>query len=197
MIHVHPPPTTIMRALLIVDMQVGCFRGDPPRYEADTIVERINALAEAFRVRELVVYIQHTDAAEGLARDSEEWQLLPALCIGAADARLEKAGCDAFLETGLESLLRGRGVDEVVITGCATDFCVDTTVRSAAAHGFHVTVVSDAHTTRDRPHLNAPTIIRHHNYIWQEFLLPKGRKIRLVTTEECLGELPRGPASDT
>ncbi len=172
------------------------FQGRSPRHEADKIVERINALAEAFRVRDLVVYIQHTDATEGLARDSEEWQILPALCLGAADERVEKAGCDAFLETGLESLLRARGVDEVVITGCATDFCVDTTVRSAGAHGFRVTVVSDAHTTRDRPHLDAPTIIRHHNYIWREFLLPRGAKIELVTTADCLAGLQRGTATD-
>ena len=177
-----------MKALLVVDMQVGCFRGEPSRFDADAVVKRINALADAFRVGDMVVYIQHTDAAEGLARDSEDWQILPTLRVAATHERVEKTGCDAFMETRLEALLRTRGVGEVVIAGCATDFCVDTTVRSAAAHGFGVTVVSDAHTTRDRPHLDAPTIIRHHNYIWSEFLLPRGRKIKLVTTGEFLSD---------
>jgi hypothetical protein len=38
-----------MRALIIVDMQVGCFAGEPPRRDADGTVERINALAAGIR----------------------------------------------------------------------------------------------------------------------------------------------------
>ena len=39
--------------------------------------------------------------------------------------------------------LKSLGVSRLMISGCATDFCVDTTVRSAASHGFEVLVLSD------------------------------------------------------
>ena len=102
---------------------------------------------------------------------------------------MEKSGCDSFFETELDAILSRHRVTEVIIAGCATDFCVDTTVRSAPTHGYKTTVISDAHTTRDRPHLTAQRIIIHHNYVWADFLLPKGNKIRLVTAADILREM--------
>ena len=82
-----------------------------------------------------------------------------------------------------------RGVTELIITGCATDFCVDTTVRAAGSHGYEVTVAGDAHTTRDRPHLSAVAVIQHHNYVWADLILPRGRTIRVVPTDQLIREL--------
>ncbi len=56
----------------------------------------------------------------------------------------------------------------------ATEFCVDTTVRSAAVLGYHVWAPEDGHTTSDRPHLPAEKVIQHHNYIWSEFIGARG-----------------------
>ena len=51
---------------------------------------------------------------------------------------IEKSACDAFLETRLDALLQERGITHLIIVGCATDFCVDTTVRSAGALRFMI-----------------------------------------------------------
>jgi len=77
-------------------------------------------------------------------------------------------------DTDLEEFLRARSIDRLIVTGCATDYCVDTTVRSALARGYPTTVPSDGHTTSDRPHLAAAKIIEHHNAIWSDFLAPRG-----------------------
>jgi len=177
-----------MKALLIVDMQVGCFAGSPPRWDTDGTIARINQLAHCVRKHGLVIFIQHTDPREGLAKGSEAWRLLDSLDRVPEDAIVEKTACDAFLETGLEPLLRGKSVTELLITGCATDFCVDTTVRAAASRGFRVTVPSDAHTTRDRPHLDAQKIIEHHNFMWANLLLPREAKVHVRPTQELLTE---------
>lgn len=182
-----------MRALLIIDMQAGGFAGSPPRLDQEGTVRRINALAQAIRPHGLVVFIQHTDANEGYPRGSDAWQLLSTLDRGAGDELIEKTACDSFLETPLDELLRNRGVTQLVIVGCATDFCVDTTVRSAAAHGYQVTVPSDGHTTRDRPHLSAQQVIAHHNYMWADLLLPRQQKVRVLPTDALLSELETGP----
>lgn len=177
-----------MKALLVVDMQIGCFAGDPPRWDGDGVVGRINALARSLRPVGPVVFIQHSSEADGFAKGSENWRLLPSLDLQPGDLVVEKTACDSFLETKLEALLRERGVAETAIVGCATDFCVDTTVRAAASLGFEVVVPSDAHTTRDRPHAEARTVIAHHNYVWTDFLLPRGRKIRVLPTAALLRE---------
>ena len=71
-------------------------------------------------------------------------------------------------------------------TDVVVDFCVDATVRSSVSHNHHVVVISDAHTLSDRPHLDAPTVIRHHNWVWANLITT--RSIRMATTSELLDE---------
>jgi nicotinamidase-related amidase len=163
-------------ALIIIDMQQGSFTEASPRYEAAALVERLNALAARVRLAGgLVLFIQH-DGPLGDPHhpDAPGWQLLPDLAIEREDIRVRKTACDAFLDTELEHELRKAGIRDLIVTGCATDYCVDTTVRSALARGYSTTVPRDGHTTADRPHLPAHKIIEHHNAIWSDFLSPAG-----------------------
>lgn len=167
-------------------MQAACFTAATPQADRAGLVGRINALAQQVRPSGFVVWIQHTDALEGFARDSDAWRLLPELQVEPGDHRIEKEGSDAFLETDLDTLLRGSGATEVIIVGYATEFCVDTTVRAAASKGYRVIAPSDGHTTDDRPDFSARDIIRHHNYVWSDLLLPRRQKIRVVPTAALL-----------
>jgi len=49
-----------------------------------------------------------------------------------------------FVGTNMDMILRARGVETVVVTGCVTQGCVETTVRDAGNHDYYVTVPSDA-----------------------------------------------------
>lgn len=162
-----------MKALLVVDMQVGLFEGDSPRYDAEGVIQRINTIARVVRATGgAVIFIQHEDQG-GLKRGTEGWEILPLLEQMNADLRVSKQACDSFYETNLADLLEQYGVQEIIITGCATDFCVDTTIRAAASRNYDVVVAEDAHTTKDRPHLDAKSIIRHHNWMWKSLILPR------------------------
>jgi nicotinamidase/pyrazinamidase len=46
--------------------------------------------------------------------------------------------------TGLEALLRARGIERVVVAGLATDYCVRATALDAAGLGFETSVLTDA-----------------------------------------------------
>ncbi len=48
------------------------------------------------------------------------------------------------IKTELEGLLRDAGIDSVVVTGLATDYCVKATAIDAAALGFRTSVLTDA-----------------------------------------------------
>ena len=52
----------------------------------------------------------------------------------------ETEGYSAFEATGLEGLLRERGIDRVTVAGLATDVCVLNTARDALDLGFEVEV---------------------------------------------------------
>ena len=55
-----------------------------------------------------------------------------------------------FIGTDLESQLRRKGIETLVIVGITTDHCVSTTARMAGNMGFDVYVVSDATATFNR-----------------------------------------------
>ena len=168
-----------MIALLVIDMQVGLFEGDPPRQDADGVIRRIKEIAEVVRViGGIVIFIQHEDNG-GLKQGTEGWEILPVLEQKDTDLLVRKQACDSFYETELPDLLAQHGAQQIIVTGCATDFCVDTTIRAAASRNYEVVVVADAHTTRDRPHLDAGTIINHHNWMWKNLILPR-RKVKVM-----------------
>jgi len=163
-------------ALIVIDMQQGPFGETPPWHDAAGLVGRLNRLANAVRATGgAVIFIQH-DGPPGDPHhpDSPGWRFLSDLDVRPVDTVIRKESCDAFLHTSLEAFLRARAIDRLIITGWATDYCVDTTVRSALARGYPTIVPSDGHTTSDRPHLAATKIIEHHNAIWADFLAPRG-----------------------
>jgi nicotinamidase-related amidase len=51
---------------------------------------------------------------------------------------------DAFQGTDLDTQLRQRNIDHIIIAGMVTNTCVDSTGRSAMEKGYHLTYVSDA-----------------------------------------------------
>jgi nicotinamidase-related amidase len=166
-------------------MQQGSFGPESPRHDAAGLVARLNRLARAVRTDGgAVIFVQH-DGPPGDPHhpDAPGWRLLPTLEVRPDDTVVHKRSCDAFLDTVLDAVLRENGIDRLIITGCATDYCVDTTVRTALARGWPTIVPSDGHTTADRPHLSAPQIIAHHNAIWADFLAPKGPARVCLCTE--------------
>lgn len=156
-----------MDVLLIVDMQEGLRLG-PPKHDLDDVLARINGLARRVRDRGgRVVLIRHTGpVGDPFAPGAPGYAFLSGLEREDTDVVVAKTHNDAFIRTSLEATLRGLGPSRLLIAGWATDFCVDGTIRSAAALGFPVTAVADAHTVSDRPHLAAAAVIAHHHHIW-------------------------------
>jgi nicotinamidase-related amidase len=177
-------------ALLIIDMQVGLFTPETPRHDAEGVIARINAIASALRRSGgTVVFIQH-DGPKGDTFEPGKpgWQLLSALERESDDLVVHKTACDSFYDTDLSAVLSRQGVRRLLVTGCATDFCVDTTVRAAMSREYEVVVVADAHTTANRPHIDALSLIRHHNWLWPDLIHPKVR-VQVVAADELVAGL--------
>jgi len=121
--------------LLVIDMQVGLFEEDAPRHNAEGVVRRINALGRVVRqAGGLVIFIQHAGPrGDTLEPGTDGWRLLASLEQEVGDLVVSKEACDAFYKTDLSRILQDHDTRELIVTGCATDFCVDTTVRAAAS----------------------------------------------------------------
>lgn len=174
-------------ALVVVDMQVGLLAG-LPKHDLVGVIDRINALAATVRRHGgAVVWIRHCGkAGDGFAPHQPGWAFLPELDHRRDDVVVEKTLNDSFAGTALQEKLQALAPERVLIAGWATDFCVDATVRSAVSRDHHVVVVGDGHTLSDRPHLPAPAVIQHHNWVWSGLLT--NRSIRVATAAELIDE---------
>jgi len=151
-------------ALLIIDVQHALCSGPYEAFEAARVIDRINSVSRKARERGApVVVIQHQAAGGPLAHGTPGWQLAQGLDVGPGDILLDKQATDSFHQTALHALLQTRGVQDLVICGLQSEFCVDTTTRRALALGYPVTLVADGHSTLDNGVLSAAQISAHHN----------------------------------
>ena len=173
------------KALLIIDMQKGSFTPKTPRFDTEGVVKRINELAVLFREQDFpVLYIQHDGTGTGVfEKNTVDWENLSELRVEPTDILIDKYANDVFYNSTLQSILNDQNVSELVITGCATDFCVASTIQSALTKDYTITVIENAHTTGDRPHLKAEQLIEHYNWVWRNMIPTKG-KIEVKKCEE-------------
>ena len=151
-------------ALLIIDVQQALCSGPEAAFDIDNVVDRINAVAIKARATGMpVVLIQHEEADGPLQFGSAGWQLYERLAVHPQDIRVRKTATDSFHHTPLQERLQARGIENLIICGLQSEFCVDSTVRGALAHGYPVTLVSDGHSTLDNGVMRATQISAHHN----------------------------------
>ena len=176
-----------MDVIVVVDMQIGLLSG-APKHDLQKVVDRINSIAAMVRERSgKVVWIRHCGKpGDEFERCTAGWEFLPGLVRRPDDIVIEKALNDPFVGTPLKDTLAQLAPDRVLVAGWATDFCVDATVRSAVALDHDVVVVADGHTLSDRPHLRAPAVIEHHNWVWGGLIT--NRSIRLATADQLIDE---------
>ncbi|MFG2964378.1 MULTISPECIES: isochorismatase family protein [unclassified Streptomyces] len=150
-------------ALLIIDMQRAMLRD---AHDGEACLSTVADLAARARAADVpVVYLR-----QRFDQVPAEWlEIHPALTPGPGDLVLDKDSADSFLGTTLGEVLAERAVRRLVVTGYASDYCVDSTSRSALSHGYDLVLVADGHTTIERPPDTVPTaaqIVAHHNGIF-------------------------------
>ena len=160
-------------ALVVVDVQNDFAdpAGGLSVKGGEAVVPVINAeIGRAKAAGAQVVYTQdwHPESTPHFAKDggiwpvhcvAESWgaELHPDLELAGPSVRKGANGEDGYsgftmrdpttgetIPTELETLLRERGVNKVVVTGLATDYCVKATALDAARLGFETTLLTDA-----------------------------------------------------
>lgn len=140
-------------ALVVIDVQkafqdwerTGVGRNNP---EA---LANIASLLDGFRAaRSLIVHIRHRGAAPDSLFQGAACDVIPEAAERDGEPVLWKSVNSAFIGTGLEAMLRERGIRSVVISGATSNHCVETTTRMAGNLGFDARFVADATWTFDR-----------------------------------------------
>ena len=170
-------------ALLVVDLQNGFMApGQPAEMPvARAVVPNVNRLAEATRgVGGTVVWLKNTYDEESAQTWSvwrssfipSDWgqrmeeaftpgnfghELYGGLKTAPDDIVVLKRRFSAFVQgsSGLDQILRQRGIDTLVIVGTATNVCCESTLRDGMMMNYKCIMVSDANATRTDEEHNA------------------------------------------
>jgi nicotinamidase/pyrazinamidase len=160
-------------ALVVVDVQNDFADPKGSLYVkgGETIVPTINrTIEEAKAAGSPVVYTQdwHPESTPHFAKDGGIWpvhcvqgtwgaEFHPDLVVEGEVVQKGSDGKDGYSgfsvrdpesgeesATRLESLLRSKGIEKIVVVGLATDYCVKETAIDGAHKGFNTHVMSDA-----------------------------------------------------
>ena len=157
-------------AVIVIDMQ-NCFVENSPFAAPGgrEVLDRINKVVGHYRGKgSLIVFARHVLRSDHsnmrllgdvlppvrdgvIDEDRPSAALHNKLDIRKGDIILSKPRFGAFLSTDLESILRARAIDTVVVGGIATNVCCDTTAREASMRDFKVLFLRDGTATFDFP----------------------------------------------
>jgi nicotinamidase-related amidase len=153
-------------ALINVDLQ-NCFvaGSEVSAPDGPVVLDRVNRFADSCRRAGILVvhtrFVLRPDGSNagvlaeiappvkaGILNDgSRSAAFHPGLTIGADDLVVEKPRFGAFHRTELETILRARGIDTLMISGLMSNVCCETTAREAMMRDFHVFFLADGTAT--------------------------------------------------
>jgi len=186
-------------ALLLIDAQVGVddlthWGGPTGRRNNPDAEKHLQRLLEHWRAAGRPVAFTLHDSWE------ERSPLKLSLPSGAPKPGLEPAGDEVvvvkhvdggFFGTELEILLRRLGIRRLVVGGFFTNFCVETTVRTAGNIGFDTYLCHDACSTSNR---TGPDGVDHDPELVHQLSVATmhGEFCTALTTDDALDLLARG-----
>ena len=91
---------------------------------------------------------QPSDSPDGrpgrfLVRDTWNTEVIADLQPEPGDISLYKTRFSGFYQTELDDILRGRGIRNLIFTGCTTSVCVDSTLRDAMFRDYRCLLLAD------------------------------------------------------
>lgn len=95
---------------------------------------------------------------------SEGQKLIPELTVEDGDLVVKKYRSSAFWGTNLDMLLRSNGVQTVIVSGCTTEGCVESTARDAMFNDYYVVIADDCVASDDREQHDASMVLMRNRF---------------------------------
>ena len=140
------------RAILVVDLQNEYWpQGNFPLAGIEAAAANAaRVIAHARDKGDLVVNIRHQMPGGPIfVPGSDGVRINDAVLPQGDEPVITKNFPNSFRETGLDDMLKDKGIEDVVVVGAMSHMCVDATVRAANDLGYQTTTIHDACATRD------------------------------------------------
>ena len=160
-------------AVLVIDMQNAfCAEGYPPDIEVDktmirAMIPRLQQFLTQVRRKNVTIVFVRAVRDEGdysspikelcirhygheiaaCMRGSWEAEFIPEIQPEANEIVIEKTRYSAFVKTDLDARLRELGIVTLIVTGVASNICVETTCRDGFMRDYYIVVPNDLAAT--------------------------------------------------
>lgn len=91
-------------------------------------------------------------------------EFIPELAPPEGELVIPKYRSSGFWATPLDLILRSNGIETVVIAGCTTEGCVESTARDALFNDLHVVIAQDCVASDDREQHHASMVLMKHRF---------------------------------
>ncbi|WP_373774480.1 cysteine hydrolase family protein [Streptococcus ferus] len=149
--------------LLAIDIQNLMVEEKPYAIEERLQLWR-DSLAKARQAGVEVIHVRHR--SEELVEGSPAWQIHESVAPLAGEVIIDKTYNSAFKETELQAYLDEQGIEQLIIMGMSTNFCIDTTIKVAYELGYQLAVIRDGTTTGFSGKVDLKGLIDQYETIW-------------------------------
>lgn len=177
-----------MQGLLMIDMQKAFDNSSWGERNNPQLEVNSQKLLNFFREKGWpVLHVQHvSENTQSRFHVSQGQDFKDGFQPCPGESVFQKIVNSAFIGTNLESYLRDKKIDKLVIAGLTLPHCVSTTTRMAANLGFKTLLISDATASFALPnldgHLIDPEVLHTINLVSLH-----GEFAQVMTTEEFMG----------
>lgn len=91
-------------------------------------------------------------------------EIIPELCPQQGDFIVQKYRSSAFWGTNLDMLLRSNKIETIIVTGCTTEGCVESTARDALFNDYYVVLPEDCVASDDPSQHEASLFLMRHRF---------------------------------
>jgi len=177
--------------LLVIDIQKDYFPGGKMELVNPLeAAQKAYMLLQCFREhKQKTVHIQHislSPTATFFISGDRGTDIHDSAAHFEGEPLVQKHYPNSFRETNLLDLLKGWGIERVIITGMMSHMCVDATARAAADFGFQVIVAEDACATRD---LKFGDTVVPADHVHKAFMAALKSYGQVMTTEQVITHL--------
>ena len=162
-------------ALIVVDAQKIYTNPNSELYCQDSVdtISRINRLIDWFESKNaLIIFVRHIHKADGsdlgrmfdyldepfedfnFKEETEEVEYDNNLHMPSNAEQIVKTRYSSFANTNLDAILKHQGIERIVVCGFMTNFCCESTARSAHDNDYFVDFVLDATGTPGTENFN-------------------------------------------
>ena len=156
-------------AVLVVDMHelehndVSCLCANRDSALVRRMIPRLGKFLDGAReAGATIAWVQHTTGVWGSQGNVLKLDLPTTLQPLEGEIVVKKTRSSAFMGTGLDVILRNIGVRTAIVTGIATEGCIDATALDAGHLDFYAVVIEDCVASfNDDLHTSALAVLRY------------------------------------